>query len=39
MPTGEIEKREVVIPEAKSGQTWKVTFDNIKKTYSTNKLN
>ena len=38
MPNGEIEKREVVIPEARSGQTWKVTFDNTKKTYSTKKL-
>lgn len=39
MPNGEIEKREVVIPDARSGQTWKVIFDNNKKTYSAKKLN
>jgi hypothetical protein len=38
MPNGEIQKREVSLPEARPGQTWKVTFDNIKKTYSTQKL-
>jgi hypothetical protein len=38
MPNGEIQKREVSIPQAKPGETWKVTFDNIKKTYSTQKL-
>jgi hypothetical protein len=39
MPNGEIQKREVSLPEARPGQTWKVTFDNIKKTYSAQKLN
>lgn len=38
MPNGEIQKREVSIPQAKPGETWKVTFDNIKKTYSAQKL-
>lgn len=38
MPNGEIQKREVSLPEARTGQIWKVTFDNIKKTYSTQKL-
>lgn len=39
MPNGEIQKREVSLPEARPGQTWKVTFDNINKTYSAQKLN
>jgi hypothetical protein len=39
MPNGEIQKREVSLPEARPGQTWKVIFDNIKKTYSAQKLN
>lgn len=38
MPNGEIQKREVSLPKARSGETWKVTFDNIKKTYSAQKL-
>jgi len=38
MPNGEIEKREVSLPTARSGETWKVTFDNIKKSYSAQKL-
>lgn len=39
MPNGEVQKREVSLPDARPGQTWKVTFDNIKKTYSAQKLN
>jgi hypothetical protein len=39
MPNGELQKREVKLPYARDGETWKVTFDNIKKTYTTQKLN
>lgn len=38
MPNGEVQKREVKLPYAKDGETWKVIFDNNKKTYSTQKL-
>lgn len=39
MPSGKIEKREVVLPQARPGDIWKVTFDNITKKYSTQKIN
>ena len=38
MPDGKIKKREIKLPNARNGQIWRILYNNITDTYTTNKL-